>query len=366
ERLEWRPGAARSALVARIRVRVTRGPLFQIGVRPPPGFTLERGPTATDELVSHIGTPGPAGQVIEFARPLAAGQQAELRLEFVGPGVKPGVPAPFPALVVVGTGERDGWLSASPEPGLGAVLSPGAGAIRAGLWGWLTTDAPADARGVFFFRAKEPDGSLVLAPARAVGAVGAAVRVDLTADPPRATTRLTLAPANNLASLNFFVPGPHDPRRVWHLTDLANAVVGVAAVPGELLGLGPLDPFANLVAERARELSGGTLWVVRFARPLTGAAVIETTASGHLRSADEAEVWFPVPRVVGAAQTVRTDAAPGVATEDGGGAWVKVRAVAQPGLRPVPADQVTETYLVTAVRTPGEAVAAFGGTVRDS
>ncbi|MFM8274412.1 MAG: hypothetical protein ACKODX_19070, partial [Gemmata sp.] len=165
ERLEWVPGPAASALIARVRVRVVQGPLFQLAVRPPPGLLLDRGAAATDELVSHIGLPGAAGQAIEFARPLLSGQSAELRLEFRGGGVKAGDPVPFPAFAVLGAAERDGWLSVAADPAWAVTARGGGGAAPAGLWGWLTTDAPPDARAVYTFRAKEPDGfvSLVLA-----------------------------------------------------------------------------------------------------------------------------------------------------------------------------------------------------------
>ena len=42
ERLEWKLDPVRSVLVARIGVRVGRGPLFQLSVCPPQGYTLDR------------------------------------------------------------------------------------------------------------------------------------------------------------------------------------------------------------------------------------------------------------------------------------------------------------------------------------
>ncbi len=73
ERLDWRPGTTHSTLIARVRVRVTRGPLFQLVVRPPPGFSLDRTAPGSEELVAHIAAPLPAGQTIELAPPAPSG-----------------------------------------------------------------------------------------------------------------------------------------------------------------------------------------------------------------------------------------------------------------------------------------------------
>ena len=43
ERLAWELDPVRSVLVARVTVRVHRGPLFQLTVRPPPNYALDRG-----------------------------------------------------------------------------------------------------------------------------------------------------------------------------------------------------------------------------------------------------------------------------------------------------------------------------------
>ena len=109
----------------------------------------------------------------------------------------------------------------------------------------------------------------------------------------------------------------------------------------------------------------GTFWVLRFARPLVGTAVIETTATGP-RVSDTA-VTLPVPHVLGANQTTRAEAAPGVRSRTDlalAGASVSVRRTVRPGgPNQLP---VSDTYLVTVVLGPGEALAAFGGTVRDA
>ena len=132
ERLEWELDPARAVLVARVTVRVRRGPLFQIVVRPPPKFTHDPTATGADELVEHVGALGAGQYAVEFARPLAAGQQAEVRLEFRGPGVKPGEPTPFPTFAVPGATERDGWLSVEAAPAWAVAARAGAARPPAG------------------------------------------------------------------------------------------------------------------------------------------------------------------------------------------------------------------------------------------
>ncbi|QEG31947.1 hypothetical protein GobsT_67950 [Gemmata obscuriglobus] len=368
ERLEWFPGPAASLLVARVGVRATRGALFQLTVRPPPGFALDRGAAGTDELVAHIGPPWADGQVIELARPLLAGQQAELRFEFRGPGARPGTPVPFPTFAVAGATERDGWLSVSVAPAWVPQLRPDAGATPAGLWGWLATDAPADARAVYTYRAKEPAGTLVLAPAAPVLRADAVVSLGTADGRWLATTRVSLSAAGGaLTEALVFVPGPPDDGRTWGLTGPAENAASAIPIPPALIEppfLGTIDGLANLVGAPARVGAGGagTFWLVRFARPVAGAAVLETVAPGPPLGTDD--FVLGVPRLVGADQNTRVELAAalrGRATAELKGAELRVRPA------PVAAGlQATGAYLLTAVRGPDEIVAAFGATVRDS
>jgi hypothetical protein len=363
ERLAWDLDVARAVVVARLSVRVRRGPLFQLIVRPPPGFVLDRGATGSDELVAHIGAPGAAGQVVEFARPLATGQQAEVRLEFRGPGARPGEPVPFPAPAVLGAAERDGWLSVSAPPAWAVVTRAGAGACPGGLWGWLTTDAPSSARAVYLFRGREPDGTATLTAARPAVTADALVQLDAAEGRWTATTRFTVTATDGVfPTAAVFVPGEPDATgRSWKLLDETNTITDAVPVPHDLLALAPLlapgAPRAGLVAARA---GGG---VLRFARPVAS-AVFETTAVGPPTSAPAA---LPVPRWLGASQTVRAEMSPGLKDR-----WVPELSGAFISPRPVPTPagelelrSVSDAYLVTAVRAPDEALAAFGGTVRE-
>ncbi len=369
ERLEWTPGATRSSLVARVRVRVVRGPLFQLTVRPLPGFVLDRGAAGTDELVAYIGPPSPAGQVIELARPLLVSQSAELRLEFRGSGVKPGEPVLFPAFAVLGATERDGWLSVAADPAWAVSTRPGAGASATGLWGWLTLDAPRDARSVFSFHAKEPDGFATLTPVIPKVSVQAVVTLDAPDERLTATTRFTVtATGGVLSSLVVFVPGPRVSDRSWKSLDPTNVVADVISVPSELLEMvplfAPLDMHASAVGTRARDgAPDGTFWVLWFARPLTGVAVLETVGPAPL-GADS--VSFPVPQIFGVTQTTRAEVVPALKDRFAAEVVGKVVRVGPLPRVTLGAYPVSDAYLLTTVRAPGEAVAAFGGTVRDS
>jgi hypothetical protein len=346
ERLEWTVGPARAPLVARVGVRVRRGPLFQIAVRPPKGYDLDAAACGPEELVSHVSERADGAQVIELARPLAAGQEAELHLEFRGPDVRAGVPLAFPAPDVVGAAERDGWLGVSASPEWALALHPGPGARPGGLWGWLTADSPPGAHALYLFRGAEPDGAAVPAPAKPAVAAEAVVRLDTTAGRWSATTSFALdVTGGEVPALVAFVPGPPG-GRTWKLLG-ANAVAEAAAVPSELLRLPP----------------GGTAWVLRLAHPLAGRAVLETTAAGP--PAGEA-ASLPVPRLLGASRATRAELAPawqGRAEAAAAGEFVRIRPAGRGAFGPPP---VSDAYLVTAVRGPDDVLAAFGGTVRDS
>jgi hypothetical protein len=370
ERLVWTLDPARAVLVARLTVRVRRGPLFQLVVRPPSGFTLDRGATGSDEQVAHIGPPGAAGQVVEFARPLATGQQAEVRLEFRGPGAQPDEQVAVPAPAILGAAERDGWLSVSAAPAWAVLARTGAGACPGGLWGWLTTDAPSDARAVYLFRGREPGGTVTLTAARPAVTADALVQLDTAEGRWTATTRFSVtATSGVLTGACVFVPGVSDAAgRSWKLLDETNALTDAVPVPRDLVTLAPLlapvGVRANLVSARALSGPAGTLWALRFARPVA-AAVLETTAVGPPTSAP---AELPVPRWLGAKQVTRTEVS--TVLRDRWGPQLVGEFVAP---RPVPVSggeleqrSVSAAYLVTAVRAPGEALAAFGGAVRDA
>lgn len=368
ERLEWNLGPTRASLNVRVAVRVRRGSLFQLSVRPPPGFVLSRDISGPEELVSHISTPVNGSQTVEFSRPIQSGQSAELRLELLGPAVKAGEAMAFPAFVVNGATERDGWLSIAAASQWTLTTRGGAGASSGGLWGWLTTDSPDNSDSLYLYRGKEPEGTATLTYAKPVVSADALMRLDAAGGSWSATTRFTLkVTGGELPSLAVFTPGSPDGRQ-WKLFDDMNTITDAVPVPRELLDclplLAPRETLAGIIGARARGEVNGTVWVLRFARPLSGTAVLETTATGGAIS--DNTVSLPIPRLLGTHQTARAETAPGMQDRTEvmlNGDSVRVRTVPRSAIGPPP---VSDAYLITVVRAPDEVLAAFGGTVRGS
>jgi hypothetical protein len=321
EQLSWRLGPDRATATLRVEVRVRRGPLFQFALRPPAGYSLARQTGAPDGVAVSSELSG--GRVaVEFARPLAAGQSAELIFEFRSPALPPGAhQLPFPALTPLRAAERNGVVSVFIDPVWLAEVQPGVGTTPVG---WLDLDAPppeAGAAAAFRYRGDDPDGQVTLTPARAEFAVETSVRAEHTPAGLRATTPLTIRVARGgLPGVAVLEPARGGAGRTWRVTDGGNAVA--AAVPLPLPGA----PLA------------GRIWLVRFERPATAELTLETTATnptGELA-------------VLGAART-RVPA---------------VSAYHPPAPRGgKPAWGFSGLYLVTAARTPRDVLAVFGGTV---
>ncbi len=346
EQLRWSVGPVRTSLVVRAELRVRRGPLFQITIRPPKGYALDAAACGPEELVSHIAPAAGGTQVIELAQPLTDGQEAELHLTFRGPAVRSGMPLAFPAAEIVGAAEHQGWLSISASSEWRLEPRPGPGSQSGGLWGWLTAGASPDSHALYHFRGADPDGLVIPSAARPTIAADAVMRLGSTAGRWSATTLLTLTVTDGeVPTLAVFVPGRAGSRS-WKIVGATNVITEMVPVPAELLGLGE-----------------GTIWILRLAHPLNGKAMLETMAAGPPTGQAAA---LPVPRVLGAAQQSRAEFV---------SAW-RERAVATPGSEFVHVHvtgrdvfgppQVTDAYLVTAVRAPSDILAAFGGTVRDS
>jgi hypothetical protein len=309
EQVTWHLGPDRAAAAVRVRVRVRRGTVFQLGLATPPGYTFVRATTAPDDLLAAAGRVT-GGVAAEFARPLTAGQSAEVTFEFRGPRLAPGR-APFPKFAPVGAAERVGVLGVVPDPAWAVAAAPGAGAVRVGWLDLADPPAPAGAAAAFRYRAGDPAGVVELTPAR----------VAFTAGPAADGALAVRVRAGALPALLAVEAAPAD-GRPWRVVGGGNAVA--EAVPVPLAGL--LSPFTPA----ARGLPG-RLWVVRFARPVTG----EVTLEG------------PPVTVLGATATPTT-AAQGE----------------PPAPPPAPrAWGYSGLYLVTAVRSPAEVVAVFGGTV---
>lgn len=278
EALDWRIEAGRVHLAARVDVRVQRGPVFRLAFRTPPGYALDRIASTPEDAVSYSGTT-PTGIEVEFARPLGTAQHAELRLEFRGPPLASQTSrVPFPQFAPLGATERDGWISFTGGAAWSLLPLPLPGAVEATDFDW-PDGAPSNAVAAYFYRGREPDGELAVAPVRPAFSATLETRLDGA----NATTRIALkATAGQLAGVVLFEPGSRAAPRTWRLTDGSNAIASAVAV--DLGGLPGLLPPMNGIAPLSMAGShsatpAGTHWFIRFARPASGEIVLETAAT---------------------------------------------------------------------------------------
>ncbi|HEY3789126.1 MAG TPA: hypothetical protein VGL71_09735, partial [Urbifossiella sp.] len=167
EELEWQIEAGRTMLAARVEVRVRRGPLFRMAFRTPRGFAFSQAASTPENAISYAGATA-GGVEVEFARPLATGQQVELSFEFRGPVLPPRTTHfSFPQFAPLGSAERDGWISFAPGTAWSVGLQPHTGTIVATEFDWPMR-APADAVAAYIYRGKEPEGDLSIAPVQPV------------------------------------------------------------------------------------------------------------------------------------------------------------------------------------------------------
>ena len=281
EGLDWRVESGRLHLAARVGVRVRRGPLFRLEFRTPPGYLFDRLTSTPDDGVSYSGST-PTGLEVEFARPLTSGQQIELWVEFRGPLLPVfGTRLSFPRFAPLGTSERDGWLSFSPSPAWlpEALAAPGTRLIAKAE---RVEGVPVEASFVAAFRGVEPSGTMVLTPVRPEFAAAMLSRFEGGGNLVNAVTHTTLkVKAGLLSSVGFFEPGPRNQQRAWKLANGTNAIASATPIdlgdwPNAIPPIGPSTAW-SLLATRSIP-SAGTYWIVRFARPMSGEATLESSA----------------------------------------------------------------------------------------
>ncbi|MFO0803357.1 MAG: hypothetical protein U0791_09585 [Gemmataceae bacterium] len=196
ETLEWKIDSNRAVFTARVEATVRHGPLFRIAFRPLPGFTLDRISSEPENAIAYAAA---TGEVIEFAKPLTAGQQVVLNFEYRGPAVAKGESrVAFPAFAPLGAAERDGRITFT--SGGGWILS----AQPTGQIGGETE------KGILY-RGQEPGGSLVLTPA------------------PLATPE---PPIKKLEPVNAAAPGP----RSWSFENLYLVTIATPEQPQAVFG----------------------------------------------------------------------------------------------------------------------------------
>lgn len=293
EAVEWRSENGYFVLSVRVNVRVRRGPLFGMTLRTPPGYEPRRASAGTDDVLSFVGNApsGPHGLVAEFARPLAAGQQVELRFELRGPPLPAlagkSLRVPFPRVEPVGASEREGWVALGPVPGWGAAADLTSGPLPAADATRSEPPVPADAIESFAFRGREPEGWIVLTAIRPVFATETTVVIRADGSRWLVTTRFDITVgAGAVSAVTVFVPKVGERTRTWAVSDESNAVASAVPIdPGafdgaEALFAAATDLRAALVRTGAAgevPWLHGTYWVVTFAHPLTGRATLETT-----------------------------------------------------------------------------------------
>ena len=121
EQFAWSFDADHATIAARINLRVRRGTLFQFSLRAPEGYGFVRATAAQEDLINHVETAA-GTTMIEFSRPLGAGQSAELMFEFRGPSLAAARTFDFPAFVPVGAVERVGVLAIISRASLGTSI----------------------------------------------------------------------------------------------------------------------------------------------------------------------------------------------------------------------------------------------------
>jgi hypothetical protein len=136
---------------ARVEATVRRGPLFRIAFHPPPGFALDRVSSEPENAIAYAAA---TGELVEFAKPLTAGQQVVLNFEYRGPAVAKGESRfAFPVFAPLGAAERDGRIR----------FAPGSGWLLASHPTGQTSDGDPE-KGIAY-RGELPGGTIVLIPA---------------------------------------------------------------------------------------------------------------------------------------------------------------------------------------------------------
>jgi hypothetical protein len=359
EQVAWRFEANRITAAVRVGVRVRRGPLFQFGLRVPAGYTLARVNSSPEELVAYSGTAAGIATV-EFARPLSVGQAADLTFEFRGPALGSLPPAlPFPVFASVGATERVGVLGICPGLLWAIDPVPGTGMHPTAWFDVTEPRQPADATAAFRYRGGNPDGVLHLTPIRPEFTADTTTRIVPTLGGLVGTTTFVLRmQAGGLTALMLVESEGGATDRVWRVVGGGNAVVSAVVLPGQSLAqpLGSPAGWPGRFATAGAAREPGRVWLVRFARPVTGTVILETSATRELPkdagTATLQELTDSFSRwVVPGATPAPEAAAPGASA---------------PPVESRPAWSFSGLYLVSAVRSPSDVVVIFGGTVDSS
>jgi hypothetical protein len=260
----------------------------------------------------------------------------------------------------VGASERAGVLAILPGPLWHVEPAPGVGAQRAAWFDPAGPRNPPGAAAAYRFRAASPEGAVNVVP---VGAEFSAETATAVAPFPGGLIGKTVIDVRvrggGLATLLVVEPNPAATQRAWRVAGSGNAVTSAAPLPLQGLSNTLVRPagWPGRVALGSAAEPTGRVWLIRFARPVTGEVSLETTATRSLpadatpealRSAtDEFSRWLvPGATVIPNARIAQTPQASDVSRAD---SW-----------------RFSNLYLVTTVREPSSAMVIFGGTIDSS
>lgn len=359
EEIVWRFDVDRAAITARVNLRIRRGTLFQFSLRAPAGYGFIRASATQEDLLSHAESSA-GTTTVEFSRPLGAGQSAELTFEFRGPSLAPGRELAFPAFLPVGATERAGVLAILPGPLWVVDPLPGVGAHPAAWLDPTEPRIPSGSAAAYRYRALSPEGSVNVSSVRADFSAETTTAVAALPGGLIGKTMINLrVRSGGLATLLIVESEGGTTQRAWRVVGGGNAVASAVELPTH----GLLNPLVRPAGWPGRVAVGGAdhpmgrVWLIRFARPVTGAVAVETTALRTL-------ALNALP------ESIRT-------ARDAFGRWNVPAATPDPIVSPLASPNTVRDspstdwrysglYLVTAVRSPSDVVVIFGGTIDSS
>jgi hypothetical protein len=339
EQIDWRFERDRTVARFTLALQVLRNPLFRLPVRFPMEYAFVRASSPREDLIASASAVGNVA-TIEFARPLTAGQAAELILEFRGPRPSARQFA-FPAFTPVGASGRSGVLGIAADSHWSIDCKPGVGMTPVG---WLDFDTPGAPHGAMYsFR---------------YGTSGAAGAITLSSIAPVFTAEQLREPGNGPAQFAVRVRSGDLPSvaavesptgaasRTWSVTAGEATVKGVGSKPMtefvRQFGLIAPSGFVRLLnAPPQRTGNDDRLWIVQFAQPAAADFVLETQAKSTVGERSTTRFRF-----LGAQQS---QAASSTSTAN------------PQSQTPAATWSFADLYLVTIVQSGSEAEMIFGG-----
>jgi hypothetical protein len=295
ENLEWVVEPGRTRLTAKIKIKVTRGPLALVTAGCTPGYTLDAVNSGTDGTAVAFRLQGePAGVwLIEPTLAIPTGQTAEFRLEFSSPSglraADPLDPAPSPRLMpypdfVIAATDRTGVLAVTGR-GVRATARPSTGLVPLVPAGFTVP-----------YRGRLPSGEAILTPER-THAVLKKIEVAVTAS-RISTTLIGTAEDAPFGSLTLFAPADAEVKAPGALVQKPPPLeqFPLLANPG-------WGTLAALATGQTASGAGG-IWQLLYPRPVQGEFTVTVVSSIPEFSADT-PLTLPLP-TLGGVNTSRT------------------------------------------------------------